>query len=74
MNGISQDTRTFKINPDIKASDVRFKNRFGITLAGHLYLPKDFDATKKYTAIAVSGPFGAVKEQVSGRYAQKMAE
>ena len=74
MNGISQDTRTFKINPDIKASDVRFKNRFGITLAGHLYLPKDFDATKKYPAIAVSGPFGAVKEQVSGRYAQKMAE
>ena len=60
MNGISQDTRTFKINPDIKASDVRFKNRFGITLAGHLYLPKDFDATKKYPAIAVSGPFGAV--------------
>ena len=66
MNGISQDTRTFKINPDIKASDVRFKNRFGITLAGHLYLPKDFDSSKKYPAIAVSGPFGAVKEQSSG--------
>jgi hypothetical protein len=73
MNGISQDTRTFKINPDIKASDVRFKNRFGITLAGHLYLPKDFDATKKYPAIAVSGPFGAVKEQSSGLYAQELA-
>ena len=73
MNGISQDTRTFKINPDIKASDVRFKNRFGITLAGHLYLPKDFDSSKKYPAIAVSGPFGAVKEQSSGLYAQELA-
>ena len=41
MNGISQDTRVFKINPDIKAHDVQFKYRFGITLAGHLYLPKD---------------------------------
>ena len=74
MNSISHDTRTFKINPDIKASDVRFKNRFGITLAGHLYLPKDFNPAKKYAAIAVSGPFGAVKEQSSGLYAQKMAE
>ena len=74
MNGISQDTRVFQINPDIKAHDVKFKNRFGITLAGHLYLPKDFDSSKKYPAIAVSGPFGAVKEQVSGRYAQALAE
>ncbi|MBR2963658.1 MAG: hypothetical protein IKC53_05575, partial [Lentisphaeria bacterium] len=40
MNGISQDTRVFAINPDIEAHDVQFKNRFGITLAGHLYLPK----------------------------------
>ena len=74
MNGISQDTRVFKVNPDIKAHDVQFKNRFGIMLAGHLYLPKDFDSSKKYPAIAVSGPFGAVKEQVSGRYAQALAE
>ena len=74
MNGISQDTRVFAINPDIEAHDVQFKNRFGITLAGHLYLPKDFDSSKKYPAIAVSGPFGAVKEQSSGLYAQKMAE
>ena len=73
MNGISQDTRVFAINPDIKAHDVQFKNRFGITLAGHLYLPKDFDPAKKYAAIAVSGPFGAVKEQSSGLYAQELA-
>lgn len=74
MNGISQDTRVFAINPDIEAHDVQFKNRFGITLAGHLYLPKDFNSSGKYPAIAVSGPFGAVKEQSSGLYAQKMAE
>ena len=74
MNGISQDTRVFKVNPDIKAHDVQFKNRFGITLAGHLYLPKNYDASKKYPAIALSGPFGAVKEQVSGLYAQALAE
>ncbi len=73
MNGISQDTRVFQINPDIKVHDVQFKNRFGITLAGHLYLPKDFDSAKKYPAIALSGPFGAVKEQSSGLYAQELA-
>ena len=73
MNGISQDTRVFAINPDIEAHDVQFKNRFGITLAGHLYLPRDFDSSKKYPAIAVSGPFGAVKEQSSGLYAQELA-
>ena len=73
MNGISQDTRVFQINPDIEARDVQFKNRFGIMLAGHLYLPKDYDASRKYPAIALSGPFGAVKEQVSGLYAQALA-
>ncbi len=73
MNGISQDTRVFAINPDIEAHDVQFKNRFGITLAGHLYLPKDFNSSGKYPAIAVSGPFGAVKEQSSGLYAQELA-
>lgn len=73
MNGISQDTRVFKIKPDIKAHDVQFKNRFGITLAGHLYLPKNFNSSGKYPAIAISGPFGAVKEQSSGLYAQELA-
>lgn len=74
MTPIANDTRVFKINPEIKTNDVRFKNRFGITLAGHLYLPKDFNPARKYPAIAVSGPFGAVKEQSSGLYAQQLAE
>ena len=50
---------------------VTFANRYGITLAADMFIPKN--ATGKLPAIAVSGPFGAVKEQVSGRYAQEMA-
>lgn len=73
MNTIAQDTRVFRIDPAIAAQDVRFTNRFGIELAGHLYLPADFDASKHYAAVAVSGPFGAVKEQSSGLYAQELA-
>lgn len=52
---------------------VKFKNRYGIELAGDLYTPKNA-AAKDMPAIAVSGPFGAVKEQASGLYAQTMAE
>jgi fermentation-respiration switch protein FrsA (DUF1100 family) len=51
---------------------VTFKNRYGITLAGDLYLPKD-RGDKRLAALAVGGPFGAVKEQSSGLYAQTMA-
>ncbi|MBP5638855.1 MAG: alpha/beta hydrolase [Victivallales bacterium] len=70
---IANDTRVFKANPAIRAVDVRFPNRFGIVLAGHFYYPANFDASKKYPAIALSGPFGAVKEQSSGLYAQELA-
>lgn len=73
MSKLANDTRVFVINPEISVQGVRFKNRFGIELAGHLYLPQNFDASKKYAAIAVCGPFGAVKEQASGLYAQEMA-
>ena len=58
-------------NVDIKK--VTFKNRFGIELVGDLYEPKN-KPSGKLQAIAVSGPFGAVKEQSSGLYAQTMAE
>lgn len=70
---IANDTRVFKANPTIRVVDVRFPNRFGIVLAGHLYYPKGFDVSQKYPAIALSGPFGAVKEQSSGLYAQELA-
>ena len=71
---LENDSRVFKIYPEIKVEKAHFHNRYGIDLTGDLYFPKDFDATKKYSAIAVAGPFGAVKEQVSGLYAQEMAK
>jgi fermentation-respiration switch protein FrsA (DUF1100 family) len=74
MSKLANDTRVFKINPEIDVQNVRFKNRFGFILAGHMYLPLNFDSSKKYPAIVISGPFGAVKEQSSGLYAQTMAE
>lgn len=69
----AQDSdRTFPVSDKVTVESVRFKNRFGITLAADLYKPKQ--AEGKLPAIAVSGPFGAVKEQLSGLYAQTMAE
>ena len=65
--------KTFPKSDKINVEKVQFKNRYGITLVGDLYTPKQ-KTEDKMAAIAVSGPFGAVKEQVSGRYAQTMAE
>ena len=64
--------KTFAKNPDVTVSRVHFKNRYGIELAGDLYIPKN-KTTEKLPAIAISGPFGAVKEQSSGLYANEMA-
>lgn len=64
--------KTFPKSEKVNHSKVTFTNRYGITLAADLYIPKN--ATGKLAAIAVSGPFGAVKEQSSGLYAQTMAE
>ncbi len=64
--------KTFPQSEKVNHSKVTFRNRYGITLAADLYMPKNM--TGKLPAIAVSGPFGAVKEQVSGLYAQKLAE
>ncbi|GHV97464.1 membrane protein [Lactobacillus nasalidis] len=74
MNTLANDSRVFKIDPSISVQSVRFRNRFGIVLAGHLYLPKNFDDKQAYPAIVISGPFGAVKEQSSGLYAQTLAQ
>ena len=65
--------KTFAKSDKVDVKKVSFKNRYGITLVGDLYTPKN-KSSDKMAAIAVSGPFGAVKEQVSGRYAQTMAE
>lgn len=64
--------KTFPQSDMVEHSKVTFHNRYGITLAADLYKPKN--AEGPLAAIAVSGPYGAVKEQVSGRYAQTMAE
>jgi hypothetical protein len=64
--------KTFLKSEKVNHKKVTFVNRYGITLAADMYTPKN--ATGKLAAIAVSGPFGAVKEQSSGLYAQEMAE
>ena len=64
--------KTFAKSDKVNHSKITFVNRYGITLAADMYVPKN--AEGKLPAIAVSGPFGAVKEQASGFYAQKMAE
>lgn len=69
---VEQWDKTFPISNRVHHRKVTFYNRYGITLAADLYIPKE--AKGKLPAIAVCGPFGAVKEQSSGLYAQTMAE
>lgn len=64
--------KVFPKNDKVDHKKVTFHNRYGITLAADMFTPKS--VVGKLPAIAVSGPFGAVKEQSSGLYAQKMAE
>jgi len=65
--------KVFPKSEQVDVQKVTFKNRYGIELSGDLYTPKNA-GTEKLPAIAVSGPFGAVKEQSSGLYAQTLAE
>ena len=64
--------KVFPLSEKVNHQKVTFKTQYGLTLAADLYTPKD--GKGKMAAIAVSGPFGAVKEQCSGLYAMKMAE
>lgn len=75
MENLQMTTEWDKVFPQsnkVSHSKVTFTNRYGITLAADMYVPKN--AEGKLLAIAVSGPFGAVKEQSSGLYAQTLAE
>lgn len=63
---------TFELSDEVTRQKVTFKNRYGITLTGDLYIPKNH-GSEPLTALAISGPFGAVKEQSSGLYANQMA-
>lgn len=64
---------TFKLSDNVTRKTVTFKNRYGITLSGDLYLPKNA-GNEKLSALVISGPFGAVKQQSSGLYANEMAK
>lgn len=72
LNLCKEWDKTFPKSDKVNHQKVTFHNRYGITLAADMYMPKNVEG--KLPAIAVSGPFGAVKEQSSGLYAQTMAE
>ncbi len=65
------DGYSFQMRDTVTRTKVQFHNRYGIKLAGDLYLPKKYDG--KLSGIAVAGPFGAVKEQSAGLYAEELA-
>jgi fermentation-respiration switch protein FrsA (DUF1100 family) len=64
----------FKLSENVTVEKVSFKNRYGISVAGHLYLSKDIDKSKKHPALIIGTPYGGVKEQGAGIYAQNMAQ
>ena len=72
LNLTQEWDKVFPQSDEVSHSKITFHNRYGITLAADLYIPKE--ATGKLSAIAVCGPFGAVKEQASGLYAQELAK
>lgn len=72
LNLVLDWDKTFPQSDSVNHRKVTFHNRYGITIAADLYTPKDAQA--KLPAVAISGPFGAVKEQSSGLYAQTLAE
>lgn len=72
LNITNEWDKVFPQSDKVDHKKVTFKNHFGITLVADMYIPKNVDV--KLPALAVSGPYGAVKEQSSGLYAQEMAE
>jgi fermentation-respiration switch protein FrsA (DUF1100 family) len=66
--------KTFPKSDRVDHRKVSFYNRLGITLVADLYVPRDIDRSRRHPALVVGPPFGAVKEQASGLYAQTMAE
>lgn len=72
LSFVKEWDKTFPKSKKVNHQKITFHNRYGIDLAADLYVPKDVHG--KFLALAVSGPFGAVKEQSSGLYAQAMAE
>lgn len=73
MNAQTWD-KTFPKSDKVTVEKVSFKNRYDITVVADMYVPKNLDKTKKQAAIVIGHPFGGVKEQSSGLYAQQLAE
>ena len=69
-----EPSKTFQADPAIKVQKVFYKNRYDITLCAEVYLPADMNTAYRYAAVIVGHPFGAVKEQCSGLYAQELAK
>jgi uncharacterized protein len=67
------DNYIFELDQHVTRKPVSYKNRFGITISADLYLPKDFDEAQEHAAIVVGAPYGGVKEQGPGIYAQNLA-
>ena len=63
----------FKLNEAVTRKAVTYKNRYGLEIAGELYMAKDFDESKQYPALIVGAPYGGVKEQGPGVYANELA-
>ena len=64
----------FQLNPEVTRTHVYYDSRFGIEIAGDLYVAKDLDQSKKYPAIVIGPPYGGVKEQGPGVYANELAQ
>lgn len=64
----------FELSDKVTREHVYYKNRYGIEIAGDLYIPKDIDETKKYPAVVIGPPYGGVKQQGPGVYANELAQ
>jgi fermentation-respiration switch protein FrsA (DUF1100 family)/alkylhydroperoxidase/carboxymuconolactone decarboxylase family protein YurZ len=71
---VPEPPKTFAAAESVTVQKIHYKNRYDITIAGDLYMPVNLDMTKKHAAIIVGHPFGGVKEQCAGLYAQEMAK
>lgn len=69
-----QGNYIFTLSDKVTRTPVTYKNRYGITLAADMYAPKNIASSHKYSAIIIGSPYGGVKEQGAGIYAQNMAE
>ena len=72
LNITNEWDKTFELSQKVNHKKVTFQNHFGIVIVADMYVPKEYEG--KLSALAVCGPYGAVKEQASGLYAQEMAE